>query len=145
MNTDCLDNVARIYTDGSCLRNPGPGGWAYLVVWPERAMEREGSGGEALTTNNRMELRAVIEALVFIESHGSPCIHLYTDSLWVLNCAQGKWKRKANLDLWKEYDQVSCDKRVVYHWVRGHNGHVNNERVDKLARKKAVLYNDLLK
>jgi ribonuclease HI len=104
-------------------------------------MEHEVSGGEYTTTNNRMELLAVIEALRFIEaSH----VAIYTDSLWVLNCAKGSWKRKANLDMWKEFDQVACKKTIDWNWVRGHNGDTNNERVDKLARGKAVYYNSLL-
>lgn len=142
-------DIVRVYTDGSCLRNPGPGGWAFLMVYHQdgSSVERECSGGEMSTTNNRMELRAVIEALVYVESTLLPVpfshIQVYTDSLWVLNCAQCKWKRKANLDMWKEYDQVSIEKNISWHWVRGHNGHVNNERVDKLARKKALHYNTL--
>lgn len=137
------EETVQVYTDGSCLRNPGPGGWAFLVLWPSTNKKTECSGGEPQTTNNRMELRAVIEALVFIESFNVTEVTVHTDSLLVLNCAQGKWKRKANLDMWKEYDQVSCEKRVRWQWVRGHNGNVYNERVDKLARNKAVRYNDL--
>lgn len=135
--------VVRVYTDGSCLGNPGPGGWAFILVC-HNGTEHHCSSGEVITTNNRMELRAVIEALTYIESLAeSQAIHVYTDSLWVMNCAQGKWKRKANLDMWKEYDQVGCEKKVFWHWVRGHNGHIYNERVDKLARKKAIQYNTL--
>ncbi len=129
-----------VYTDGSCLTNPGPGGWAFLVIDGEN--EVACSGGECKTTNNRMELRAVIEALHYFQA--TPVkIHLFTDSLLVLNCAQRLWKRKANLDLWEEFDKVSASLQLVWTWVKGHNGNHYNEVVDKLAKRKAELYSAL--
>ena len=122
-----------IYTDGSCLNNPGPGGWAILGI--ERKKITKISGGEANTTNNRMELIAVIEALRYYKEYNKYIIH--TDSKLTINCAEGKWKRKKNLDLWEEYDSVSKYKMIVYKWVKGHSGNKNNEIVDKLARKAA--------
>lgn len=128
--------MQKVYTDGSCLRNPGPGGWAFAVVDTDTFC----SGGEYKTTNNRMELQAVIEALIFLPDQG---LDIYTDSLWVLNCAQGLWKRKANLDLWNEFDRLSKNRTLTWNWVRGHNGDKYNEAVDKLARKKALYYQSL--
>ena len=136
-----LDQV-QVYTDGSCLQNPGPGGWAFLVVLPQGVVE-ERSGGEFKTTNNRMELQAVIEALLFLPTHKK--INIYIDSQLVLQCAQGFWNRKANLDLWALYDQAATGKHLTWHWVRGHSGHPFNGRVDKVARKKAIQYQTLYK
>lgn len=128
--------MCTIYTDGSCLRNPGPGGWAFLVVQEEK-VGVEFSGGEHQTTNNRMELQAVISALEFVKVDA---VDIYTDSQLVLNCAQGTWKRKANLDMWAKFDAVLNGRQIRWHWVRGHNGDVYNERVDRLARTKALEY-----
>jgi ribonuclease HI/DNA polymerase-3 subunit epsilon len=90
-------------------------------------------GGEEETTNNRMELTAVIEALGFVDKE---CI-IYTDSQWTLKCAKGEWKRKVNLDLWKKFDEVSEGKTIDWNWVKAHNGDEYNELVDKLAREEA--------
>lgn len=128
--------MQKVYTDGSCLRNPGPGGWAFAVVDTYTLC----SGGEYKTTNNRMELQAVIEALLFIPNEH---VSIYTDSLWVINCASGAWKRKANLDLWAQFDEVVQKKQVTWNWVRGHSGESYNQRVDKLARQKAIKYQAL--
>ena len=87
-----------------------------------------------------MELQAVIEALIFISNEH---VSIHTDSLWVLNCASGAWKRKANLDLWAQFDEAVREKQVTWTWVRGHSGHFYNERVDKLARQKAIKYQSL--
>lgn len=128
--------MQKVYTDGSCLRNPGPGGWAFALVDTDTLC----SGGEYKTTNNRMELQAVIEALLFLPNQD---LDIYTDSLLVLNCAQGLWKRKANLDLWSEFDRLSKNRTLTWNWVRGHNGDKYNELVDKMARKKALYYQSL--
>ena len=124
-----VNKIPKIYTDGSCLG--GPSGWSFCVdhTWLV-------SGGVASSTNNRMELQAVIEALDWITE--PECI-IYTDSLLTLKCAKGIWKRKANMDLWSEYDRVSRDKIVHWNWVKAHNGDELNELVDVAARAEAKL------
>jgi ribonuclease HI len=89
------------------------------------------SDGDKSTTNNKMELQAVIEGLRFIKPK-EEC-KIYSDSLYVINCAMGKWKRKANQDLWEEYEKVSLNKKVDFEWVKGHSGNEYNEKVDKMA------------
>tara|TARA_Y100000389_G_scaffold198247_1_gene234402 strand:+ start:2725 stop:3111 length:387 start_codon:yes stop_codon:yes gene_type:complete len=122
-----------IFTDGSCLNNPGNGGWAFVVIKNDK-IKVISSGAEKTTTNNRMELTAVIKAL---EHNKKKNVNLYSDSKLTINCAKGIWKRKANLDLWKEYDSVSSNVIINYVWVKAHNGNVYNELVDKLAHKEA--------
>jgi len=123
-----------IYTDGSCLKNPnGPGGWGAIIL--DNIFELIISGSEKETTNNRMELTAVIESLKYIEK-GEKCI-IYSDSQLTINCASGKWCRKANIDLWNEYEIVSKDKYIDFEWVKAHNGNYYNEKVDKIAFEEA--------
>ncbi|MCB1451536.1 MAG: ribonuclease HI [Nitratireductor sp.] len=131
------------YTDGACSGNPGPGGWGALMRHGER--ERELSGGEPDTTNNRMELRAAIEALNALKK---PCeVHVHTDSQYVRGGVTGwmhNWKRNGwktsdkkpvkNEDLWRELDAATARHKIHWHWVKGHAGHVENERADELAR-----------
>ncbi|MCL5284768.1 MAG: ribonuclease HI [Nitrospirae bacterium] len=132
-----------LYTDGACSGNPGPGGWGALLSC--RGTERELSGGEPATTNNRMELLAVISGLRALKK---PCrVTVHTDSQYVKNgmttWIKG-WKKNGfrtasgspvkNEDLWRELDRLSQSHEVVWKWVRGHDGHVENERVDALAR-----------
>jgi ribonuclease HI len=125
--------VPMIYTDGSCLKNPGgPGGWAFCIL--ENSTEKYSSGADASTTNNRMELQAVIEALKFAKSSE---YMIYTDSQLVMNCATGKWNRKANLDLWEQYDRLKTRYKLHWTWVKSHNGDKYNSMVDELARKEA--------
>jgi ribonuclease HI len=133
-----------IYTDGACRGNPGPGGWGVLLRAGER--ERELYGGEAATTNNRMELTAAIRAL---EALKRPCsVALYTDSQyvrqgiteWLPNWVARGWKtadRKPvkNQDLWQRLDELARQHRVEWHWVKGHAGHPENERADALANR----------
>jgi ribonuclease HI len=132
-----------IYTDGACQGNPGPGGWGVIMRYGRH--ERELSGGEADTTNNRMELRAALEALRALTE---PCqVTLFTDSEylkkgiteWLPNWKRRNWRRKggklANADLWMKLDEEMSRHEVRWRWVRGHAGHVMNERVDKLAGK----------
>lgn len=132
-----------IYTDGSCQGNPGPGGWAAILRFGRH--ERELSGGEGETTNNRMELRAALEA---VRALTEPCeVTLYTDSEylkrgiteWLPNWKRRNWRRKggklANVDLWMKLDEEISRHEVHWHWVRGHSGNPLNERVDKLARR----------
>lgn len=135
-----------IHTDGACLGNPGPGGWAALLVCDGR--ERELAGGEAQTTNNRMELLAAIMAL---EALKSPCgVVLATDSQyvqkgigeWLPNWIRRGWKTAGgdpvkNRDLWERLQAAAAPHQVQWRWVKGHAGHVENERVDVLARAEA--------
>jgi len=132
-----------IYTDGACSPNPGPGGWAALLKFNQQ--EKTLTGGERKTTNNRMELTAAVEALNALKR---PCrIDFYTDSEylrrgiteWLPGWRRRGWRRKggslANVDLWQSLDQVLKDHEISWHWVRGHAGHPENERVDRLARQ----------
>jgi ribonuclease HI len=137
-------STVTIYTDGACKGNPGPGGWGALLVAGER--EREIFGGEARTTNNRMELTAVIRAL---ESLTRPCeVLVYTDSQYVKNGIESwihGWKRNGwktadrkpvkNAELWRELDELASRHDVRWHWVRGHADHPGNERADALANR----------
>lgn len=138
-----------IHTDGSCLGNPGPGGWAALLRHEGR--ERELSGGEALTTNNRMELMAAIMAL---EALNSACrIALHTDSQyvrqgiteWMPNWIRRQWRTSGgdpvkNRDLWERLHAATHRHHVAWHWVKGHSGNPDNERVDVLARDAATSF-----
>ena len=125
--------MIEVYTDGSCLVNPGgPGGWAVLIKENDKQnREYVLSGGEPSTTNNRMELTAVIEARSCIMEN-TEC-NIYSDSQLTINCATGKWKRKANLDLWEEYDKKAKNVNISYTWVKAHSGDKYNEIVDKIA------------
>ncbi len=133
-----------IYTDGACRGNPGPGGWGAILTMGER--EREISGGELATTNNRMELMAAIQAL---EALTRPCrVELHTDSQyvrtgvteWLAGWKARGWKTAAkapvkNEDLWRRLDEARARHTVDWRWVKGHNGHPMNERADALARR----------
>ena len=135
-----------IFTDGACRGNPGPGGWAALLRTGGK--ERELSGGEAPTTNNRMELMAAIESLKALKR---PCrVQLYTDSVyvrdgitkWVHGWLKNGWrtadkKPVKNAELWQQLIEASAPHRVEWHWVKGHSGHVENDRVDALACAEA--------
>ncbi len=137
-----MSKVVKIYTDGACSGNPGPGGWGALMLW--NGHEKELNGGEADTTNNRMEMMAVIKALEAVK--GSPKIELYTDSKYVMQgiteWLEG-WKAKGwktaskkpvkNVDLWQEMDALVSEHDISFHWVKGHAGHPENERADSLA------------
>jgi ribonuclease HI len=136
-----------IHTDGACLGNPGPGGWAALLRYGAR--ERELVGGEALTTNNRMELMAAIVAL---ETLTEGCeVVLHTDSQyvrqgiteWMPNWLRRKWRTAAgdpvkNQDLWERLHAATTRHRIDWRWVKGHSGDPDNERVDLLARDEAL-------
>ena len=119
-----------IYTDGSCKPNPGKGGWGYIAIFPD--CELHINGGCKYTTNNRMEMTAVIEAIT--EFYFIKNFDIYTDSQYVINCSKHKSKRKKNVDLWKKYDTCSLGKNITFHWVKGHAGNNYNELVDKLAK-----------
>ena len=132
------------YTDGACSGNPGPGGWAYILRHRASDSEREDSGGEARTTNNRMELMAVIRGLSALTRESS--VDVYSDSQYVLNGLDSwmdGWKKKGwvtaskspvkNKDLWQLLDELRGKHTLSYHWIRGHNNHPENERADRLA------------
>lgn len=123
------------YTDGACSGNPGPGGWAYRLEWPDGKVD-EGSDGDPQTTNNREELKAVREALLAVKrattGEDGWRVVIRTDSLGVINWLTGRWKRKKNLDLFVGIDPL-VDGNVSFEHVRGHSGDPGNERVDTLA------------
>lgn len=123
------DNI-KIYTDGSCCPNPGDGGYAFVAVFPD--CEIHVNDRVKNTTNNVMEITAVIEAIKEFKLHKTYLI--YTDSLYVIKCATNEWKRKKNTELWKLYDEVTRGKNIQFKWVKAHNGDYYNELVDKLAK-----------
>jgi ribonuclease HI len=139
-------DVVELFTDGACLGNPGPGGWGAVLRW--RGHEKELSGGEPMTTNNRMEMTAAIEALAALKRPST--VRLHTDSMylrdgitrWIANWKRNGWrtadkKPVKNADLWQRLEQALAPHRVEWHWVRGHAGHPENERADALARAAA--------
>ena len=139
--------MLKIWTDGSCLGNPGPGGWAFVATDGKNTAER--CGGEKDTTNNRMELTAVIRAISATRKHNE--IEIHTDSQYVKNGTQvwmKNWKRNnwrtadkkpvKNQDLWQKLDELVSAVKVHWVWVRGHNGEELNERCDELARGAAT-------
>ena len=132
-----------IYTDGACEPNPGPGGWAALLIFGRH--KKELHGADAQTTNNRMELTAAVEAL---KALSQPCrVEFFTDSEylrrgiteWLPDWRRRGWKRKsgklANIDLWQVLEAAIGEHDISWHWVRGHAGDRNNQHVDDLARK----------
>ncbi|MEC7093977.1 MAG: ribonuclease HI [Pseudomonadota bacterium] len=136
-----------LHTDGSCLNNPGPGGWAAILQW--RGEERELSGGVEGTTNNRMELQAAIEGLNALKRPMR--VELHTDSKYVMQGVTDwmpRWKANGwrtankkpvlNQDLWKQLDEAVQRHDVAWHWVKGHAGNEMNERCDELARAAAT-------
>lgn len=140
-------SAVELYTDGACSGNPGPGGWAFILRHVSSGKEREEAGGERVTTNNRMELLAVIRGL---EALKKPCrVHLFTDSVyvgkglteWMAKWKQAGWKRNEggrlkpvkNDDLWKRLDELLSIHQLKYTRVAGHSGHPENERCDVLA------------
>ncbi|MFI4882712.1 MAG: ribonuclease HI [Phycisphaerales bacterium JB064] len=136
--------MVEMYTDGACSGNPGPGGWAFILRHPASGQEKEGSGGEKATTNNRMELEAVIRGLEALSRASR--VELYSDSQYVLNGLKewmASWKKRGwktaskqpvkNQDLWMRLDELMGEHTLSFHWVRGHNDHPENERADRLA------------
>jgi ribonuclease HI len=132
-----------IFTDGACSGNPGPGGWGAILRW--RGIEKELHGGETLTTNNRMELMAAIRALEALKRPSA--VIVYTDSRYVhdgITRYLPVWKKNGwrtadkkpvkNVDLWQRLDQALREHQVQWRWVKGHAGHPENERADRLAR-----------
>ncbi len=142
--TGGMEDTVEIFTDGACSGNPGPGGWGALLRY--KGVEKELYGGEAQTTNNRMEMLAAIAAL---ESLKRPmAVRLTTDSVylkdgitkWIHNWKRNGWKTAAkkpvkNADLWQRLETALAPHDIAWHWVKGHSGHAENERVDALARR----------
>jgi ribonuclease HI len=140
-----VQDVIEIYTDGACRGNPGPGGWG--VVLRYKGSEKRLHGGERATTNNRMELTAVIKSLQALKRNNCE-VHLYSDSRYVLNGISqwmADWKRRGwktaakkpvlNQDLWQVLDELSQQHTISWHWVKGHSGHPLNELADQLANQ----------
>lgn len=138
-----MSGIVEIWTDGACSGNPGPGGWGVLMRY--NGHERQLSGGEPQTTNNRMELTAAIRALSALKRRCT--VHVHTDSQyvrggvtgWIETWKKNGWKTSAkkpvkNEDLWRELDSAAGRHHIVWHWVRGHAGHTENEKADELAR-----------
>jgi ribonuclease HI len=138
-----------IYSDGACSGNPGPGGWGAVLLYGDK--RKEISGGEPMTTNNRMELRAATEALMALKRSCSAELHTDSEYLrkgiteWI-----GKWKANGwrtasrdpvkNADLWQALDEARQRHKVSWHWIKGHAGEVENERADELAREGMTPY-----
>jgi ribonuclease HI len=141
--------TVEIFTDGACSGNPGPGGWGAVLVW--NGVTRELMGGEAATTNNRMELMAAIAALEAL-TRAVPA-RLHTDSVylkdgitrWIVKWKQNGWRtsdRKPvkNVDLWQRLERAIAGHEIAWHWVKGHSGHEGNEHADRLAREGMAPY-----
>ena len=139
-----MSDVVTIWTDGACSGNPGPGGWGAILR--AGAHEKELSGGDPATTNNRMELTAAIKALTALTRSSE--VDIYTDSQYVRGGVTGwivGWKRNGwrtadkkpvkNIELWQQLDGAAAEHRIRWHWVKGHAGHPENERADELARQ----------
>ena len=142
-----MDKIIRVYTDGSSRGNPGPGGFGIILKFGSAV--KEVSKGFRLTTNNRMELLAVIHALELINTNQYP-IHIFSDSKYVIEAIDKKWvwgwqkkgfKGKKNADLWQRYLQLHPSFNITLHWVKGHAGHPENERCDVLAVEAATSQN----
>jgi ribonuclease HI len=132
-----------IYSDGACSGNPGPGGWGAVLIYGDK--RREINGGEALTTNNRMELRAAAEALAALKRPSRAELHTDSEYLrkgiteWITKWKANGWKTAArepvkNADLWMRLDEARQQHKISWHWVKGHAGEAENERADELAR-----------
>jgi ribonuclease HI len=140
-------DIVDVWTDGACSGNPGPGGWGAILRW--RSTERELSGGEPLTTNNRMELVAAIEALEALKRPAT--VRLHTDSEYLRRGITewlASWKRRGwrtadkkpvkNRELWERLDRATSPHKIEWYWLKGHAGHEFNERADELARAAVV-------
>ena len=142
--TNNTQDVIQIFSDGACRGNPGPGGWGTLLRY--RGHEKTLHGGEPDTTNNRMELQAVISGLAALKPDNSVPVEVHTDSKYVQQGMQSwihGWKRNGwktsdkkpvkNADLWQRLDSLAQQFQISWHWVKGHAGHPENERADQLA------------
>jgi ribonuclease HI len=144
--------VVQLFTDGACRGNPGPGGWGYILRHPRTQTEREGSGGLALTTNNQMELQAVISGLEALRS--TAIVEVVTDSSYVAKGSAewlpgwkkngwrrregSQWKPVKNVELWQQLDELLAKHQVRFTLIKGHAGHAENERCDELAVAAAL-------
>ncbi len=146
-----MSDQVHIYTDGACSGNPGKGGYGIVMEWVGKPYQKEFSEGYKKTTNNRMELLAVIVALENLKSDKLN-ITVFSDSKYVVDAIEKKWifgwekkgfKNKKNIDLWKRFLKIYRKHKVDFRWVKGHNDHVQNERCDVLA-VEASQQNDLL-
>ena len=126
--------MIEIYTDGACLNNPGPGGWGAIIL--ENGIKTAIGGNEKKTTNNRMELTAVIEGLKKI-SKNTP-VKIFSDSTYVINTMTKNWKRNKNKDLWNLLDNQVLDRKIEWQWVKGHAGNRFNEEADHIAYNEAI-------
>ena len=142
----------QLFTDGACRGNPGPGGWAFILRHPSTGVEREHSGGVRVTTNNQMELMAVIEGLAALKKRSA--VEVITDSAYVAKGAtewlagwkakgwkrreKNRWTEVKNVELWQRLDQLLAQHAVKFTTVAGHSGHPENERVDELAVAAAL-------
>ena len=151
MTDQNLSRIVFLYTDGACLGNPGPGGWGVVLSWDGQMKEL--SGSQAETTNNQMELTAVIKGLEALKRPVS--LHIVTDSKYVMQGVtrwMTGWKRNgwltaakkpvANRELWEKLDSLLSGHTVSWEWVKGHSGHPQNERCDELASQQAGLLKD---
>ncbi|WP_148821887.1 ribonuclease HI [Campylobacter concisus] len=138
--------IVTLFSDGSCLGNPGAGGWAYILRFNKA--QKKASGGEAYTTNNQMELKAAIMGLKALKE---PCeVRLFTDSSYVINSINewlSNWQKRnfknvKNVELWQEYLKISKPHKVIASWVKGHAGHPENEECDQMARDEAQKIKD---
>ena len=147
------EKIVRLYTDGACLGNPGPGGWGVVLSWDGQMKEL--SGGQVDTTNNQMELTAVIKGLEALKRPVS--LRIVTDSKYVMQGItqwMAGWKRNgwrtatkkpvANRELWEKLDSLLSVHAVTWDWVKGHSGHPQNEMCDRLASEQAALFKDRL-
>ncbi len=147
------EKIVHLYTDGACLGNPGPGGWGVVLSWDGQMKEL--SGGQVDTTNNQMELTAVIKGLEALKRPVS--LHIVTDSKYVMQGITqwiAGWKRNgwrtaakkpvANRELWEKLDSLLNVHAVTWDWVKGHSGHPQNEMCDRLASEQAALFKDRL-
>ena len=143
--------ITKIYTDGSCIGNPGPGGWAAVILFDNK--KKEIFGGAKLTTNNRMELTAAIKAIEFCnikekKQLSLSTIKIYTDSnylkdgitIWINNWEKNNWKTAdkknvKNIDLWKKLKELTQSNSINWNWIKGHSDHPMNDLVDELAKK----------
>lgn len=143
--------IIKIYTDGACQGNPGPGGWGAVLLYKDH--RKEIKGGEAHTTNNRMELMAAIQALESLKKPSE--VYLFSDSqyvkqgitTWIHNWKKNGWRNSQrepvkNIDLWQRLDIITSFHKVVFHWVKGHAGDPENERADQLAREGVPARNE---
>ena len=145
------DNIVRIFSDGACLNNPGPGGFASVIQYKGKEYIIKGRELNK-TTNNRMELTAVVEALERFDKLIDVTIEVYTDSQyvkngitsWIHSWKKNNWKKSngkavMNVDLWQDLDKYASRHKISWHWIRGHSGHPENEYANKMAQEQAAL------